>query len=275
MKKASALPRIFDYEDYRAYLKDYYRARKAQDPAFSFGVFARRAGISSRAYVKLVMDGRRNLSADFIQRFSRGLKLTMDEAEYFQYLVLWCQERDEVSRLGMHRLRENSGVHSLQMGERAAFLRHWANWLVLGLSRVRGFRAEPVWISRRLEGRISPSEARDALKFLRAKGYLRIRGHRLIRTLAGRFKIHEADGPTPKGMKPFVDRLYQELGNPAQIMSGLRYVIMGSAVLSEKQAGTLNEKLNKVLMENTSLRTFDQEGELFLCSVCLVPLSKS
>jgi uncharacterized protein (TIGR02147 family) len=47
---------IFEYDNYRAFLKDSYEAAKARDPKFSFRFFARLAGFKSSATLKRVME---------------------------------------------------------------------------------------------------------------------------------------------------------------------------------------------------------------------------
>jgi len=84
-------PDIFEYLSYRDYLKAYYEAAKANNNAFSYRYFSRRAGYSSPNFLKLVMDGQRNLSNDSIDRFAKALKLTGAEHRFFRALVHFDQ----------------------------------------------------------------------------------------------------------------------------------------------------------------------------------------
>ena len=65
-------PDLFAYLDYRAWMRDAYEAGKAHISAFSFRYLARRAGFSSPSFIKLVMDGQRNLSVDGAQRVAKA-----------------------------------------------------------------------------------------------------------------------------------------------------------------------------------------------------------
>src|SRR5437870_1925790 len=80
-----ALPSVRDYADYRRFLRDHYAARKRLDPAFSYAVFARRAGVS-RIHLKRVLDGM-GLSPASIRGYARGLNLAGPDAECFSLLV--------------------------------------------------------------------------------------------------------------------------------------------------------------------------------------------
>ncbi len=79
--------RIFDYTDYRRYLSDYYACQKRMNKAFSYRFFAKRAGFSSPAFYKELVDGKRGLSRTLILRFSGALKHTKRESEYFESMV--------------------------------------------------------------------------------------------------------------------------------------------------------------------------------------------
>src|SRR5688572_9924380 len=84
-------PNVYTYSDYRTYLADHYRYAKAAEYGFSFRAFSQRAGIRSTNYLKLVMDGERNLSPGMAARFARGCGLSGDRAEFFCELVNYCQ----------------------------------------------------------------------------------------------------------------------------------------------------------------------------------------
>ena len=56
------LPSLGDYSDYRKYLNDYYRFKKANDRNYTYSIFSARADIRSPNYLKLVVEGKRNLS---------------------------------------------------------------------------------------------------------------------------------------------------------------------------------------------------------------------
>src|SRR5579863_779180 len=85
---------VFSYQDFRAFLKDFYRERRQKDRKFSIRFFARRAGLRSQNYLKVVMDGRRSLTPRNLPKFIKGLGLGGTEAEFFEALVNLNQARD-------------------------------------------------------------------------------------------------------------------------------------------------------------------------------------
>jgi uncharacterized protein (TIGR02147 family) len=166
---------VFRFADYRAFLREYYAGRKAQDERFSHRVFARSAGFSSPNFLKLVMDGKRNLGPTSIAPFARACGLTGEAAEYFAELVAFNQarSRDERER-HYRRLREFRGYRRVHMLEHAhaAYYAHWYIPAIRELAFSRTFEASPEWIAQQLLPRIGVQQAREALRVLEQLGML-------------------------------------------------------------------------------------------------------
>ncbi len=78
---------IFEYQNYRQYLSDYYSEAKRLKPHFSFRSFAMKAKLNSPNYLKLVIDGKRRITEAQIPKFVTGLSLKNYEASYFIGMV--------------------------------------------------------------------------------------------------------------------------------------------------------------------------------------------
>jgi uncharacterized protein (TIGR02147 family) len=166
---------VFAYLDFRAFLRDYYSSRKTSGRGFSYRSFSRRAGLKSPNYLKLVIDGERNLSPDTAQRFAQACALKGDEARYFVDLVAFGQattlaERNQhYARLtGFQRYRN---AHKLDMAH-AAYYSAWYMPAIRELAARCDFRAEPEWIAQQLVPVITASEAARAFETLLELGLL-------------------------------------------------------------------------------------------------------
>ena len=166
---------VFAYLDYRAYLRDYYNARKAAGRGFSYRSFSRRAGLKSPNYLKLVVDGERNLSADMAERFAAACGLKDDELRYFVDLVAFSQaatmtERNQhYARLtGFKRYRN---AHKLDLAH-AAYFSAWYMPAIRELAARPDFRDDAAWIAQQLLPAISQQEAEHALETLLELGLL-------------------------------------------------------------------------------------------------------
>lgn len=98
MKQESNLkPRIYDFTDFRVYLKAIYEHNKSEHN-FSYAAFAERAGLKARSFLRTVITGKRNLTPDAISKFIVGLSLEFNEAEAFKALVHYNQASDFKAR---------------------------------------------------------------------------------------------------------------------------------------------------------------------------------
>ena len=75
---------IYDYTDYRLYLRDYYEEQKTKNPAFSYRYFAKKAGFNSSGLYKDIVDGRTGITRSLILRFATAMKLMPKQQEYFE-----------------------------------------------------------------------------------------------------------------------------------------------------------------------------------------------
>lgn len=85
---------IFNYTDYRKYISDQFEELKQKKPHFSYRFFNRKAGIKSSGFLKLVMDGKRNLGSDGIEKIGIGFDLNDKEKIFFENLVHFNQAKD-------------------------------------------------------------------------------------------------------------------------------------------------------------------------------------
>jgi uncharacterized protein (TIGR02147 family) len=84
---------LFEYMNYRDYLRDSYSEKKQEHPFYSYRLFSQKAGFTSPNFLKLVVDGDRNLSKESVFKFIKALSLNKKEAEYFENLVFFNQSK--------------------------------------------------------------------------------------------------------------------------------------------------------------------------------------
>jgi uncharacterized protein (TIGR02147 family) len=160
---------IYSFSDYREFLKDRYRQLKDADPLFSFRYFSKQAGFGSPNYLKLVMDGKRNLSAEAIGKFAKGLRLDNHESEYFRYMVEYNQceniHKKKVYEAKLVYLRELFKVKTL-IPELYDYYHDWYHAAIREMVKKGGVKNEPMTIAQSLVPNISEAEARDSIALL-------------------------------------------------------------------------------------------------------------
>lgn len=166
---------VFSYLDHRAFLRDYYDREKARGRGFSYRSFARRAGLKSPNYLKLVIDGRRNLSSTMAARFAEVCGLRGDAAAYFVELVAFDQAKTTAERNASYARLTSfpryRSIHKLDLAQ-GAYHASWFIPAVRELATRPDFRAEPDWIAPRIRPPITRAEAERALATLFELGLL-------------------------------------------------------------------------------------------------------
>ncbi len=193
----TALPDVFDYLDYRAFLSAWFQARKAANPRFSHRMFARLAKQKSPSLLLHVIQGKRSLTPATVEAFGRAMKLDPEESAFFAGLVRLDQadtpeERNDAWRK-VSASRRFRSARALE-GRAFEYLSHWYYVAVRELALRDDFRAEPAWIARTVRPRITKSQAASALHCLLALGLLRDEGGRTVAAEATVVTPHEMAG---------------------------------------------------------------------------------
>lgn len=169
-------PNIFEYTDYRTFLKESYDYLKETKPGFSHRYFAKRAGLSSPGCLYKVVKGERNLSKDNIQKFSLALGLTKKEQQYFDMLVSFNNAKSpETKRYYLELLynikKKKSGVPLTDKQ-----FEYYSNWYYPTIRELIGlpdFNEDPNWIRARLGNKITNKQVKTALDVLLRLGLAR------------------------------------------------------------------------------------------------------
>lgn len=162
-------PNIFEYLDYREYLRDYYEAGKEHVSGFSYRYLARQAGFSSPNFFKLVMDGDRNLSADSVEKFAKALKLDGKEKRFFADLVAFEQADDvDIKNAAFENLAASQRFRQARRIDSSMFryLSRWYNLAIRELAARPDFRDDPEWIARQLSPSVPPEDVAESLELL-------------------------------------------------------------------------------------------------------------
>jgi uncharacterized protein (TIGR02147 family) len=170
------LPNLFQYSDYREFLKDCYASNKARNSAFSYRYLSLKAGINSSAFFKYVIEGKRNLSKGTLLKTCQALGLKDKDAEYFENLVFFNQAKTirEKNLFFDHitKLRGSYDVKKVDEGQ-FAFYGQWYHSAVRELLDIAPGRADGKAIAQMLTPTITPKQAQDSIDLLQQLGFIR------------------------------------------------------------------------------------------------------
>lgn len=166
---------IFEYTNYREYLADWCTDQRRESSPFSARSFSRTAGLASPSYLKMVMDGKRNILSETIAGFAAALKFSAEESRFFEDMVLFNQARTHSAKnLYYHRLlrykKFRDANHLSQ--ERYEYFSKWYYAAIREMVALPDFRDDPAWIAKRLRPRVTKAEAQSALALLLKLGLI-------------------------------------------------------------------------------------------------------
>ena len=166
---------IYGYLDFRRFLDDWFRAKKAGNARFSHRMFARMAGQKSPSLLLQVIREERNLTPQTTEAFIRAMSLNSEEASFFSDLVQLGQARtgEEQNRAwarisASRRFREARKLE----GQGVELLSHWYHSAVRELVQRADFDRDPAWIARTMRPKITSAQARQAIELLLSLGLL-------------------------------------------------------------------------------------------------------
>lgn len=191
------LPEVFAYVDHRAFLRDWFHAKKTLDPEYSYAAFARDGGCSKSALANAISTTRTPRAAT-VDAFARAMDLSPNERNYLGRLVDLDKARTTEERVAiMNQLLENKHYGQLRDAEVETseaihhYLEHWWIPAIRELAKHPSFRPDPRWIAETMMPPITEQQARDALDVLERHDFIERQEDGTVQVLELRF----ASGP--------------------------------------------------------------------------------
>ncbi len=159
---------VFDYTDYRAYLKDAYEARRKLNRNFSYRFIASKVGFASPGFFTNVLKGKKDISLKLAHKFAELFKLGRKEKEYFEILVLFNkasgtgEKKEYLDRLLALRGSKVKSVEAHQY----EYFEKWHYMAVREALALRPFRGDFRALGALLKPPLTPQEAKKAVDLL-------------------------------------------------------------------------------------------------------------
>lgn len=168
-------PTVGESMDYRKFLEDFYLYKreltKRDLRPYSYAMFSAAANIKSPNYLRMIIEGKRNLSEDMIGKFAKAMGLNREETQDFKLLVLYNQATDPAERnLLLKQLSEYRVSQKLKSGaiDRKTWekIPSWISWILYAMIDQTGVKFDAAELRELLRKKASTDEIEAAMKTL-------------------------------------------------------------------------------------------------------------
>jgi len=270
---------VFDYLDYRAYLRAYYDAAKKRPAGFSFRTFSKRAGLRSPNFFKLIIDGERNLGKDTVAKFANALDLEGEARAFFADLVAFEQAANTAEKNRVfERIAASRRFRSARRidGMFHDYLSHWYHPAIRELAARSDFHDDPHWIAAMLRPEISFKQAAHSLELLLGLGLV------VKNTETGRYELREPTLTTEHevsslGAANFHKQMIERASDSIDtVPSALRDLAALTVCVSPRVAADVKRRIHQFREAMTELCDAETDGKVvYQLNVQWFPLSRT
>ena len=266
---------LFDYDDFRKFLQDYFEEQKKMRAVFSHRFFAAKAGFSSSSYCLNVIRGRFNLTPKSIEKIAKAMDFEPLQRSYFEALVQYNQA-DQVEE------RESAWEQIVQIRKQIEFAHvahsqreYFSKWyypVIRELVVNSDWNGDYTVLARYLDPQISTEEAREAVNNLEAWGLIKKENEEYVET----FQMLDATQVAPIALRQ-IRREYMQhaIGAVESKKRSERFAAFTTLAMSESSyeyaVQILEEARKKIITRAANDLTVEKVYEMMLVAF---PMSK-
>lgn len=178
------MKQIFEYEDYRDYIRDFYLERKKQNARYSYSVLGTTIGLNA-SHVFCLVEKKRDLPIRCVPAVKKLLGLESRAAAYFDLLLAASRTKSEETRseiMAKASLLKDIKKRFLETKE-LEYLSQWWTAVIRAVIEVNQGKIDVKKIANSLEPSISEEQARESIQLLQDLGFIKpINEHRVSLT---------------------------------------------------------------------------------------------
>ena len=165
------MPDLFNYLEYRDYLKDAYEERRRSQPYFSYRFIGNRVGMDS-SYLTRLFQKKLHLGDELVERMAGTFGLDGEALEYFRILVSFNKTRIEAQARVFHdQLMRLRGVkYRVVQREQEEFFANWIHVALRSLLDYHPFDGDFDALGAELSPCVSGDEIKESLFLLERLG---------------------------------------------------------------------------------------------------------
>lgn len=266
---------IFEYQDYRQYMQDFYDYKK-RTVAFSWREFSKLAGFVSPNYLKRVCNRNANLSEIGIRQVAKAMELNELETTFFRNLVIFDQAtKDSKKKIAFAEIEAIAKANKVKVigADTFKFYESWLHPVIRELAPAMP-GAQPKQLAQKCLPQSTATEVEKSIKFLEKTELLEKTGrHTYVQTsknlLAPAATMSIAIRSMNKQMGSFAINAIEEVPVSERYIAGLT---MG---ISEDSYAKIVEALQECQNKIANIVTAPQKiNRVYRLNFQLFPLSK-
>lgn len=168
------MPSIYNYLNYREYLRDYFIEQKQLRKQLTHRVILKKMGITSTGFLSNVIAGKKNLNKEMSMNLGRILNLAGRERRYLNTMVWYTQVKSlEEKKKHLDRLMTVRKATLTQMSEEQfSLFSQWYYVYIRDMLCFIDFNGDYEALARRLDPPIKSEEAETAVHDLEKLGFI-------------------------------------------------------------------------------------------------------
>jgi uncharacterized protein (TIGR02147 family) len=165
---------LFNYLDYRKFLKDFQAAAQRNDASFSFRYFAREIGVDS-GYITRIIAGKRHISLSLADKIACFLKLDKKQSKYFRLLVQFAKAKTQTEKSRHYEalLSYKKSPAAVLTEKQYGLFDNWYNPAIREMVACFDFTGDFADLGKRLSPPVSEAKARKTIAILCKLGLIK------------------------------------------------------------------------------------------------------
>ncbi len=162
------MPNIYDFQDYRDFLKAWFDYKKSNSDYWSYGLWARKLGLKTTSALTMVIKKDRHAGPKMVDKFISYFELGLDAETYFKELVRLNKVTKNDPKL-LVMLTGNQGSSQSTKGD---LVFQWLAFAIREMSHLEDFKPEWDYILNRLRPHVEIPQVQLLLEKLVQRGIL-------------------------------------------------------------------------------------------------------
>jgi len=272
-------PKLYDYTNYKSYLRAHVDHKKANSSHWSLGAWARVMNLKSKSLLTMILNNGRNPGPELMEKMAKYFKFNPKEKEYFFSLVLLEKSKTDaqVQALLAEKIKRLNPQksHTLISDEIFQSIAKWQCYTIREMVLLPAFVEDHELIASQLQYKMTPQEIKRTINTLLTVGLLsRDESGKLVQTTAN---FTTQDEVASEALKLFH---LQNIENASQAVRKFdvkeRYLSGITITMKEENLDRFKAAIMKFEEEVIELFEETKEGDtVFQFNLQLFPMTKT